>query len=93
MAEHNMEISCRGSTIPTTPNPKNLLVTFDMSLTYTKHLSQLSMKVNARRKLRRRLAGAKWAHTLMYSKHQQHHLPLLQPSIAHRGVEVPTHID
>ena len=33
-------------------------------------------------------------HTLMYFKHQQQHLPLPQPSIAHQcGVEVPTHID
>ena len=33
-------------------------------------------------------------HTLMYFKHQPHHLPSPQPSIAHQcGVEVPTHID
>ena len=46
MAKHQMEVSCGGNTIPTTS--KYLGVTLDRSLTYTKHLSQLSMKVNAR---------------------------------------------
>ena len=35
-------------------------VTLDRSLTYTKHLSQLSMKVNARCNFLQRLAGTKW---------------------------------
>ena len=60
MAKHQMEVSCGGNTIPTTSNPKYLGVTLDRSLTYTKHLSQLSMKVNARCNLLRRLAGTKW---------------------------------
>ena len=47
MAKHQMEVSCGGNTIPTTSNLKYLLVTLDRSLTYTKHLSQLSMRVNA----------------------------------------------
>ena len=53
-------MNCGGNTIPTTPNPKYLGVTLDRSLTYTKHLAQLSMKVNARCNLLRRLAGTKW---------------------------------
>ena len=60
MANHQMEVSYGGNTIPTTPNPKYLGVTLDMSLTYAKHLAQLSMKVNARCNLLRRLAGTKW---------------------------------
>ena len=60
MAKHQMEVSCGGNTIPTTSNPKYLGVTRDRCLTYTKHLSQLSMKVNARCNLLRRLAGTKW---------------------------------
>ena len=59
LAKHQMEVSCGGNTIPTTSNPKHLGVTLDRSLTYTKHLSQLSMKVNARCNLLRRLAGTK----------------------------------
>ena len=55
-----MEVSCGGNTIPTTPNPNYLRVTFDGSLTNTKHLSQLSMKVNARCNLLRPLADTKW---------------------------------
>ena len=55
-----MEVSCGGNTIPTTSNPKHLVVTLDRSLTYTKHLSQISMKVNTRCNLLRRLAGTKW---------------------------------
>ena len=96
MAKHQMEVSCGGNTIPTTPNPKYLGVTLDRSLTYAKHLARLSMKVNARCNLLRRLAGTKWgAHfDVAYSKHQRLHLPSPQPSIAHQcGVEVPTHID
>ena len=57
---HNVEISCGGNTIPTTSNLKYLGVTLDRSLTYTKHLSQLSMEVNARCNLLRGLAGTKW---------------------------------
>ena len=60
MAKHQMEVSCGGNTIPTTYNPKYLGVTLDRSLTYTKHLSQLSMKVNAWCNFLRRLAGTKW---------------------------------
>ena len=95
MAKHQMEVSCGRNTISKTSNPKYLGVTLDRSLTYTKHLSQLSMKVNAWCNL---LRVDDWLvqngeHTLMYSKHQQH-LPLPQPSIAHQcGVEVPTHIN
>ena len=59
MAKHQMEVSCGGNTIPTTPNPKYLGVTLERSLTYAKHLAQLSMKVNARCNLLRRLAGTK----------------------------------
>ena len=59
-AKHQMEVSWGGNTIPTTPNPKYLGVTLDRSLTYAKHLAQLSMKVNARCNLLRRLAGTKW---------------------------------
>ena len=47
-------------TIHTTPNPKYIGVTLDRSLTYAKHLAQLSMKVIARCNLLRRLAGTKW---------------------------------
>ena len=43
-----------------TVNLKYLGVTLDRSLTHTKHLSQLSMKVNARCNLLRGLAGTKW---------------------------------
>ena len=60
LAKHQMEVSCGGNTIPTTPNPKYLGGTLDRSLTYSKHLSQLSMKVNALCNLLRRLAGTKW---------------------------------
>ena len=60
MAKHQMEVSCGGNTIPTTSNPKYLGVTLDRSLTYTKHLSQLSMKVSARCNSLRRLAGTEW---------------------------------
>ena len=60
MAKHQMEVSCGGNTIPTTSNPKYLGVTLDRSLTYKKHLYQLSIKVNARCNLLRRLAGTKW---------------------------------
>ena len=60
MAKHQMEISCRGNTIPPTPNPKYIGVTLDRSLTYTKHLSQLSKKVNAWCNLHRRFASTKW---------------------------------
>ena len=60
MAKHQMEVSCGDNTIPTTSNLKYLGVTLDRSLSYTKHLSQLSMKVNARCNLLRRLAGTKW---------------------------------
>ena len=60
MAKHQMEVSCGGNTIPTTSNLKYLGVTLDRSLTYTKHLSQLSMKANARCNLLRRLSGTKW---------------------------------
>ena len=38
MAKHQMEVSCGGNTIPTTPNPKYLGVTLDRSLTYAKQL-------------------------------------------------------
>ena len=55
-----MEVSCGGNTIRTTPNPKYLGVTPDSSLTYTKYLSQLSMKVNALCNLVPRLVGTKW---------------------------------
>ena len=60
MAKHQMEVSCGGNTIPTTSNLKYTGVTLDRSLTYTKHLSQLSVKVNAPCNLLRRLAGTKW---------------------------------
>ena len=60
MAKHQMEVSCGSNTIPTTSNHKYLGVTLDRSLTYTKPLSQISMKVNARCNLLRRLAGTKW---------------------------------
>ena len=60
MAKHQMEVSSGGNTISTISNPKPIGVTLDRSLTYTKHLSQLSMKVNARCNLLRRLAGTTW---------------------------------
>ena len=60
MAKRHMEVSCGGNTIPTTPTPSTSEVTLDRSLTYAKHLAQLSMKVNARCNLLRRLAGTKW---------------------------------
>ena len=60
MAKQQMEVSCGGNTIHTTSNTECLGVTLDRSRTYTKHLSQLSMKVNARCNLLRRLAGTKW---------------------------------
>ena len=60
MANYEMEVSCGGNTIPRTPNPKYLGVTLDRSLTYQKHLPQLSMEVNARCNLLRRLASTKW---------------------------------
>ena len=59
MTKHQMEVSCGVNTISTTSNPKYLGVTLDRSLTYTKHISQLSMKVNARCNLLRRLVGKK----------------------------------
>ncbi len=94
MAKHQMEVSCGGNTIPTTSNPKYLGVTLDRSLTYTKHLSQLSMKVNARCNLLRRLAGTKWGAHFDVLQTSTTALAFAQPSIAHQcGVEVPTHID
>ena len=54
-----MDLSCGCNTIPITSNPKYLGLTLDRSLSYTKHLYQLSVKVNARCNLLRRLAGTK----------------------------------
>ncbi len=51
------------SPVEVTPFPQvssELDPTLDRSLTYTKHLFQLSMKVNARCNLLRGLAGTKW---------------------------------
>ena len=60
LANHQMEVRCGEKTIPTTANPKHLGITFDRSLTYSKHLSQLPKKVNVRCNLLRRLAGTTW---------------------------------
>ena len=60
LANYKVEFRCGEKTIPTTANPKYLGVTFDRSLTYSKHLSQFSKKVNARCNLLRRLAGTTW---------------------------------
>ena len=40
--------------------PQGYRLSCFVGVTYTKHLSQLSMKVNARCNLHRRLAGTKW---------------------------------
>ena len=48
LANHQMEVRCREKITLTTANPKYLGVTLDRSLTYSKHLSQLSKKANAR---------------------------------------------
>ena len=81
LANHQMEIGCGEKTILTTANPKYIGVTFDRSLTYSKHLPQLSKKVNARCDLLGRLASTTREHTLTFFKNQQSHLLLLRPSI------------
>ena len=59
LANHQMEVRCREKTIPTTAIPKYLGVIVYRSLTYSKHLCQVSKKVNAWCNLLRRLAGTK----------------------------------
>ena len=94
LAKHQMEVSCGGNTIPTTSNPKYLGVTHDRSLTYTKHLSQLSLKVNARCNSLRRLAGTKWGAHFDVLQTSTTALAFAPAEYAHQcGIEVPTHID
>ena len=93
LANHQMEVGCGEKTIQTTTNPKYLGVTFDRSLAYSKHLSQLSKKGNARCNLLRRLAGTKWEEHFEVL-HKSTIALLLRPSTVHQcGVAVPTHTD
>ena len=97
LANHQMEVRCGEKTIPTTANPKYLGITFDRSLTYSKH--QNTYPSSRRKSTHGATYFDDWPaqngkHTLTFLKNEQSHLLLLRPSIVRQcDVAVPTHTD
>ena len=59
--KRELKVSFNNETLPFRSEPKYLVVTLDMSLTYRQHLEPFRKKLSSRIALLRRLAGSGWS--------------------------------